>query len=36
MFAAQQGLDGVAKAFGAKVQELQELTLLRVDSECRI
>ena len=33
MFASPQGLDDVAKAFAAKIQELQELTLLRVDSE---
>ena len=33
MFASPQGLDDVARAFAAKIQELQELTLLRVDSE---
>ena len=33
MFALPQGLDDVARAFAAKIQELQELTLLRVDSE---
>ncbi len=33
MFASSQGLDDVARAFAAKIQELQELTLLRVDSE---
>ncbi|DBA94524.1 hypothetical protein WJX77_000633 [Trebouxia sp. C0004] len=31
MFASPQGLDEVARAFAAKIQELQELTLLRVD-----
>lgn len=33
MFASPQGLDDVAKAFATKIQELQELTLLRVESE---
>ena len=30
---AQQSLDSVARAFAAKIQELQELTLLRVEGE---
>ncbi|DBA84982.1 TPA: hypothetical protein ACH3X2_005721 [Trebouxia sp. C0005] len=32
MLASTQGLDDVARAFAAKIQELQELTLLRVDN----
>ena len=33
MLTSQNGLDNVVKAFTAKIQELQELTLLRVDSK---